>query len=54
MQKSKFFTPKTKRMSIDTRNMGINIDKNEYYTIVQSHTNYPQNYYSNTYFNKTV
>lgn len=34
-----------KKFSINTKNMGVNIDKNEYYTIKDSHENYPENYY---------
>lgn len=38
--------PKKKnKFSIDTKKMGVNIDKNEYYTIKDSYENYPENYY---------
>jgi len=38
-------TPKKKKkFVVNTKNMGINIDKNEYYEIKLSQTNYPQDY----------
>ena len=33
---------KKKKFSIDTKNMGVNIDKNEYYEIVQSNSARPE------------
>ncbi|MCD8378328.1 MAG: hypothetical protein LUB59_06035 [Candidatus Gastranaerophilales bacterium] len=38
-------TKKNKKFTISTKNMGVDIDKNEYKTIVQSHTNYPEKYF---------
>ena len=38
-------TKKKKKFSINTKNMGVNIDKNEYYTIKDSYENYPEQYY---------
>ena len=40
-----FNNKKKKKFVINTKNMGVNIDKNEYYTIKDSYTNYPENYY---------
>ena len=40
-----FNNKKKKKVVINTNNMGVNIDKNEYYTIKDSYTNYPENYY---------
>ncbi len=40
-----FNNKKKKKVVINTKNMGVNIDKNEYYTIKDSYTNYPENYY---------
>jgi len=37
-------TKKKKTFTINTKNMGVNIDKNEYYEIKTSQTNYPQDY----------
>ncbi len=45
MNKNTFKQTKKKKFSIDTKNMGVNIDKNEYYTIKDSFTNYPESYY---------
>lgn len=41
------FRPKKKKKSfqIKTRNMGVDIDKNEYQTISESATNYPEKYW---------
>ena len=44
MQKYKFLKKK-KKFSLDIKNMGVDIDKNEYYTIVQTHTNTPTKYF---------
>ena len=39
-------TPKThkkkKKFTVNTKNMGINIDKNEYYEILMSNSNRPE------------
>ena len=35
---------KKKKFKIDIKKMGINIDKNEYYEIKVSQTNYPEDY----------
>jgi len=40
---------KKKPFSIDIKKMGVNIDKNEYYTIKENYTNYPENYYRSKY-----
>lgn len=45
MEKPQNFTKKKKKFSINIKNMGVDIDKNEYRTIVQSHTNYPERYF---------
>jgi hypothetical protein len=34
---------KKKKFTIDTKNMGVNIDKNEYYEIILSNSNHPEN-----------
>lgn len=36
---------KKKKLNINTKNMGVDIDKNEYYTIKESYTNYPERYF---------
>ena len=33
---------KKKKFSIDIKNMGVNIDKNEFYEIVQSNSAHPE------------
>ena len=33
---------KKKKFKIDTKNMGVNIDKNEYYEIILSNSNHPE------------
>lgn len=40
------FRPKKKKkaFSINIKNMGVDIDKNEYRTISESDTNYPEKY----------
>ena len=44
--KNEFFTKKNKKkFSLNTKTMGVNIDKNEYYTIKDSFENYPENYF---------
>ncbi|MCM1266090.1 MAG: hypothetical protein NC200_07815 [Candidatus Gastranaerophilales bacterium] len=45
MNKQKNIAKKKKKFSIDTKKMGIDIDKNEFRTIVQTHTNYPEQYF---------
>ena len=34
-----------KKFTINTKKMGVDIDKNEYYTIKSTHENYPNDYY---------
>ena len=34
--------PKKKKFKINTKNMGVNIDKNEYYEIILSNSNHPE------------
>ena len=34
---------KKKKFTINTKNMGVNIDKNEYYEIILSNSNHPEN-----------
>ena len=36
---------KKKKFTLSTKNMGVDIDKNEYYTIKESYTNYPERYF---------
>ena len=36
---------KKKKFTINTKNMGVNIDKNEYREIILSQTNHPENFY---------
>ena len=38
-------TKKKSKFKIDIKNMGVNIDKNEYREIVLSNTNCPERYY---------
>lgn len=38
-------TPKKKKFTVDTKKMGVNIDKNEYYEIILSNSNHPENSY---------
>ena len=38
----KSFTRKKKKFKIDIRNMGVNIDKNEYYEIKLSNSAHPE------------
>ena len=33
---------KKKKFTVDTKNMGVNIDKNEYYEIVKSNSAFPE------------
>ena len=41
MEKKKNKTKK--KLNIDIKSMGINIDKNDYYEIVKSNSNHPEN-----------
>lgn len=36
-------TKKKKKFTVNTKNMGVNIDKNEYYEIILSNSNHPEN-----------
>ena len=45
VKSDKYVKPKNKKFTIDTKKMGVDIDKNEYYTIKDSYTNYPEKYY---------
>ena len=48
MNKDNFFkkTNKKKKMSkLGIKNMGINIDKNEYYEIILSNSNHPDSFF---------
>lgn len=36
------YKPKKKKFKIDTKNMGVNIDKNEYYEIILSNSAHPE------------
>ena len=36
---------KRKNFKLSTKNMGINIDKNEYYEIILSNSNHPERFY---------
>ena len=39
-------TPKKKKkFTVDTKKMGVNIDKNEYYEIILSNSNHPEKSY---------
>ena len=43
-----FKKPKKKKFKINTENMGVNIDKNEYKEIILSQSNHPDNsFYKN-------
>ena len=35
---------KKKKIKIETKNMGVNIDKNEYYEIILSNSAHPENF----------
>lgn len=39
---------KKKKFKIDTKNMGVNIDKNEYYEIICSNSAHPEDAYKKT------
>ena len=34
--------PKKKKFTVNVKNMGVNIDKNEYYEIVRSNSAFPE------------
>lgn len=36
------YKPKKKKFKINTKNMGVNIDKNEYYEIILSNSAHPE------------
>jgi len=38
---------KKKKFTVNTKNMGLNIDKNEYYEIILSNSNHPENMQKN-------
>ena len=40
-------TIKKKKFTVNTKNMGLNIDKNEYYEIILSNSNHPENMQKN-------
>ncbi len=42
MENSKNKRLKKKKFTVDIKNMGVNIDKNEYMEIVLSNTNHPE------------
>ena len=42
--KSQKPTKKKKKFTVNTKNMGVNIDKNEYYEIILSNSNHPENF----------
>ena len=35
---------KRKKFTVNTKNMGVNIDKNEYYEIILSNSAHPENF----------
>ena len=39
------FRKQVTKEKINIKKMGVNIDKNEYYEIAQSHTNHPEDIY---------
>ncbi len=43
--KPKKSVKKKKKFSISTKNMGVNIDKNEYYEIILSNSAHPEDSY---------
>ncbi|MBO6272316.1 hypothetical protein J6O48_05995 [bacterium] len=45
MNRNPYKKTEKKKFTIDIKKMGVNIDKNEYYTIKDSYTNYPESYY---------
>ncbi len=45
MNRNPYKQSKKKKFSIDVKKMGVDIDKNEYYTIKETPENYPENYY---------
>ena len=38
------YKPKKRKFKISTKNMGVNVDKNEYYEIVMSNSAHPEDY----------
>ncbi|MBQ7125833.1 hypothetical protein IJO12_01980 [bacterium] len=46
--KNQKINKKKKKFKIDIKKMGVNIDKNEYYEIILSNSNHPEN------FNKSI
>ena len=40
--KPKNIQAKKKKFTVSTKNMGVNIDKNEYYEIILSNSNHPE------------
>jgi hypothetical protein len=42
MKKDEKTSKKSPKIKIDTKTMGVNIDKNEYREIVTSNTNFPE------------
>ncbi|MCQ2790031.1 MAG: hypothetical protein MJ229_06620 [bacterium] len=42
--KNKLQKNKKKKFTISTKNMGVNIDKNEYQEIILSQSNHPENF----------
>jgi len=42
---------KTKKIKIDVKNMGVNIDKNEYREIILSQSNHPEKMNYEKYYN---
>ena len=45
MNRNPYKKTEKQKFTIDIKKMGVNIDKNEYYTIKDSYTNYPESYY---------
>ncbi len=48
-QKSTTKTTKKKKFTVNIKNMGINIDKNEYYEILMSNSNRPETMQGSSY-----
>ena len=47
-EKNKKQTKKSRKKTYGIKNMGINIDKNEYYEIILSNSNHPESVYNKT------
>ena len=45
MEQNRANKKKKKKFTNNKKKMGVDIDKNEYYTIKESYTNYPENYF---------